>query len=304
MKDVPEIAIAMSVFNGEKYIVDQIESILSQRGVVVRLYIRDDGSTDSTYALIEGGYSGDDRVKFYQGENMGACQSFLDVIFHYDAIKEYEYLGFSDADDVWVSSKLQRSVDALEIMKNGAAGVVTKLDIVDENLDFISVSKTPPRGLNFENSLIETVASGASILLNKSASKILMEYRPKKAVMHDAWVYMLVSAFGEWSYLDFPSIKYRQHGGNVFGAGHSLAEKLKARMLRVNRRSPYYAQACEFKKVFGERLSKQKLQSISRYCSYRENYFARIRYAVYPSVSFQTMKANMFFRFLVLLGKG
>ena len=81
-----KIQVLMSTYNGEKYLKEQIESILSQEGVNVSLLIRDDGSKDNTKGIIKE-YLNDDRVSLFEGENIGFVKSFLTLpakILHHE----------------------------------------------------------------------------------------------------------------------------------------------------------------------------------------------------------------------------
>ena len=193
---VHDVVIIMSVFNGEKYVVEQVDSILCQESVNVKLWIRDDGSTDSTVGLIGEKYADDDRVFIQKGKNLGACKSFVEAFFCCDFVGDY--YGFSDADDVWVKDKIKHSID--QLMSDGSdipLAVSTRLQIVDESLEPLGYTKIPRKGLIFKNAIVETVASGASILMNEQAFKIVRSARPSHAVMHDAWVYLVISGLGK-----------------------------------------------------------------------------------------------------------
>lgn len=296
------IVIIMSVYNGGKYIIEQIESILSQESVSVKIWIRDDGSTDGTFDLVAEKYSGDDRVHIVSGKNLGACGSFIEATFSCEL--KADYYGFSDADDVWVSDKLKHSVQCLKESADGAPlAVSTRLEVVNESLGFMGYTNSPRRGLSFENAIVETVASGASVLMNKTAFDLVRQKRPSHAVMHDAWIYLVITAFGKFIYSDYPTIKYRQHGSNVYGASRTLKKRLAARLSRLVKGNPFRLQAMEFLRFYGADLDEKKLQTISRYCNYPRNFAARLAFSVFPSVRYQSPKANLFMRVLSLFGK-
>ncbi len=299
---VHDVVIVMSVFNGEKYVIEQIDSILRQESVNVKLWIRDDGSTDSTVSLINEKYAGDDRVFIQKGQNLGACKSFIEAVFCCEFVGDY--YGFSDADDVWVIDKVKHSIEQLK--KEGGdipVAVSTRLEIVDESLGPLGYTKVPRKGLIFKNAIVETVASGASILMNEQAFKLIRSVRPSHAVMHDAWVYLVISAFGKFIYSEYPTIKYRQHGSNVFGASSSLKKKIILRFARLSSVSPFRAQAEDFMRCFGKSLSKENYVILDEYCNHHSSFRRRVMFALNPSVSFQSVKAGIYLRFLSLLGK-
>lgn len=100
------VQVVMSTYNGEKYLKEQIDSILSQEGVDVRLYIRDDGSSDRTTDILAS-YQEHKNVKIEKGNNLGFAKSFLTAL---DECDEADYYAFSDQDDVWEKDKLSTAM--------------------------------------------------------------------------------------------------------------------------------------------------------------------------------------------------
>jgi len=298
----PSVGIIMSAFNAEKYITEQIESILSQRDVKISLWIRDDGSTDNTLKILLDNYTHHPNVKITSGRNLGAAQSFFEAIF--ECTFNCDFYGFSDADDVWIDRKTSLSIEKILSIKSlDPVAVATKLIITDDRLNEIGRSISPNIGLIFENALIQTVTSGASIVMSKNAFNLLRSYRPKNSVMHDAWLYLLITAFGNFLYLDEPTILYRQHANNVFGTGHGFSKSWKNRIKRIKLDNPYKKQAVEFMNAFGNRLDLHKRMALEKYANYDKNLFTKINFFIYPSFKMQTLKSNVFQRFLILLGK-
>lgn len=105
----PRVEVLMSTYNGELYIDEQIQSILSQKDVDLNLLIRDDASKDNTIEKIKK-YTTRDNVSFYNGKNIGATRSFFDLMNH---AGEYEYYCLSDQDDVWDDDKVITAVNKL-----------------------------------------------------------------------------------------------------------------------------------------------------------------------------------------------
>ena len=302
------VVIIMSVYNAENYLSEQIDSILSQRGAKVILSIRDDGSIDQTSKILENYASTDSRVTYYKGPNLGAMNSFLEALF--DCPLKGDFYGFADADDFWVPEKLEYTIGIINRItrshnaKGRPVAVSTKLTIVNEKLEIIGETPTPRRKLCFENALIDSVASGATIIMNNSAYDLIRESRPTRAVMHDAWVYLLVSAFGIFGYGDHPTVLYRQHATNVIGTAHRFDKRLALRLRRFRTFNPYWAQALEFAKLFRHRLEPRKRRILDDYLFYRDSFASRLRFAFNPSVKVQSRKANFFYRLLFLLGRG
>ena len=299
----PTVCIIMSTYNAMKYVEAQVDSILAQDNVEIKLWIRDDGSTDDTVALLNGKYGKDHRVTISCGENLGAAGSFMTALFACNLI--CDYYGFSDADDVWLSNKTEHSIGLLaELPVAEPAAVVTRLEVVNQELRPLGYTAVPERGLSFRNALIQTVASGAATTMNRAAFDKLRSACPKFVVMHDAWVYLVITAFGRFLYSDSPTLLYRQHATNVFGTGHSWRRRMAQRIGRL--RHPvdaYRRQAEEFYRLFGHCLDAQKSRDIRRYLDYRSTFLRRVQFFIRPSILKQRSMANLYMRLLILLGK-
>ena len=92
------VAVLMSTYNGENYIKEQIESIFNQKGVIVKLYVRDDGSKDRTLEILK-----DYNVNLEKGTNIGYIKSFMWLIKN---VPFADYYALADQDDVWDEDKL------------------------------------------------------------------------------------------------------------------------------------------------------------------------------------------------------
>ncbi len=97
-----KILVLMSTYNGEKYVDLQVKSVLNQKQVSVKLYIRDDGSKDKTVDIIKS--FKDDRITIFEGRNKGARDSFFESIE--SAPLDFDYYAFCDQDDYWEDDKL------------------------------------------------------------------------------------------------------------------------------------------------------------------------------------------------------
>ena len=133
-----KVAVLMSTYNGEKYLREQIDSILAQEGVDVTLYIRDDGSSDSTIEIINEYLTKTNRIKFYIGENIGVGNSFMQLV--YDCPEDYDYYAFSDQDDIWLTEKMQVAVDSLKEYSNPFLYCSNQI-LVDKNGKIIGLMK-------------------------------------------------------------------------------------------------------------------------------------------------------------------
>lgn len=229
MKDY-QIAILLATYNGEKYLTEQIDSILSQTCHDWHLYIHDDGSKDSTMTIIldyVNRYPNSVTLLDYPSQG-GASKNFLSMLERIEA----PYYMFCDQDDVWLPEKIKTSFDKiLEIEKihssNTPIIVNTDLTIVDEHLEtvcssFWSQERICPTWLKtFNDHAAIYSATGCTMLFNHRTKEIV-KHPFLYATMHDAWVNLSVAAVnGPICYLPVSHILYRQHSHNIQGARDS-----------------------------------------------------------------------------------
>lgn len=127
------VNILMSTYNGEKYLREQIDSIMNQTDVNIILTIRDDGSSDGTIQIIEEAKNSyPDKIVLFIGENVGYRKSFLELL---KLSQDSDYYGFADQDDVWLPEKCTKAIKCLK-KNNSLVGLyASSLTITDEKLD-------------------------------------------------------------------------------------------------------------------------------------------------------------------------
>ena len=219
------IDILMATYNGEKYLREQIDSILNQTYSNFRLLISDDCSKDGTRKILEEYEKKDNRIiVFYQEKNLGYVKNFEFLLTKV----ENEIYALSDQDDVWNSDKVEKSVKKLK--DSNADLVFTDLEVVNEKLetlypsynDYMIFSRKISK---FTNSylleyLYNTITGCTLVSKKKFLDKILPIPMDSKYVIHDSWIGLIVSLYGKVEYLNEPTIKYRQHGDNQVGTNH------------------------------------------------------------------------------------
>lgn len=209
-----KVQVLLSTYNGEKYIKEQIESILEQEEVQISLLIRDDGSCDKTVEIVEKLIKENKNITFYQGRNIGPARSFMDLV---TKSGEFDYYAFADQDDVWKSKKLISAIHMLKNKKDTPSLYMSALEIVDENLNLVEIKKVSG---NFclEGELIKNFATGCTQVFNKKLCDIIKSYNPSYLIMHDSWITRVCYAIGGNVIIDENAyIQYRQHVNNVLG---------------------------------------------------------------------------------------
>ena len=220
-----QVSILLATYNSSKYIIEQIHSIQNQTHQDWLLYVRDDGSTDNTTALIQDLSERDPRIRMIESDHLslGAAGSFMRLLELVDA----EYYMFCDHDDVWLPQKIEKSLNKMlevEMDINIPVVVHTDLEVVDANLNLITGSYWRAVGIKpkviKKLNLIQVFncVTGCTMLFNRQAKKVSLPY-DKLSPMHDWWIAIKTKMNGGvLAQVNEPLIKYRQHGSNQVGA--------------------------------------------------------------------------------------
>lgn len=210
------VVVLMSTYNGERYVVEQLCSILEQLPPNGRILIRDDGSTDQTVVRIEA--LNEHQIKIIRGENIGFARSFLSLLLA--TPQDAEMVMFSDQDDVWLPGKIERAWQHLQLLAGQPGLYASAQMLVDESLRPLQATPPWPRGPSFPSALTENIVTGCTAAFNRSALALLQSVGvPNGVRLHDWWLYLVVSAFGTVVIDSQPTLLYRQHGANLIGHG-------------------------------------------------------------------------------------
>jgi len=222
------VAILLSTYNGEKYILDQLRSLENQSYLDFDLYIRDDASSDNTVTLIKQFQSQSNlSIIFLPTEiNLGAKDSFAYLLKHSIQHLQYEYFMFCDQDDVWLPKKIELTLKKiLEVEKfslNTPLLIHTNLKVVNTNLDILSNSywhyqHIDPSKDALNQLLLQNTITGCTVMINKKLANLVFLI-PHNVIMHDWWLGLVAASFGQIHHIDTPTMLYRQHSNNDTGA--------------------------------------------------------------------------------------
>lgn len=264
-----KVQVLLSTYNGEKYLKEQIESILKQEEVEVSLLIRDDGSKDHTIEIIKE-LAKHTKITYYIGENMGPARSFMDLV---NKSASFDYYAFADQDDVWEPKKLISAIRMLEQKEEEPSLYLSALQIVDENLQAIEM-KQVEGNFSLEGEIIRNFATGCTQVFNKKLCDVIKAYYPTYLIMHDSWITRVCYAIGGNVIIDKNSyIKYRQHSNNVLGYHDEGWQKLK-RQFKIafqDKISMRVKIAEELKNGYNEMLTIQAKELIENIINYQTN---------------------------------
>lgn len=225
IRQIPSVAVLMSTYNGEKYLEEQINSILVQEGVQVELFIRDDGSTDHTISILkdyEKRYC--NITVFIEDENLGPGKSFM-ALFYYMSGKKFDYYAFADQDDIWLPNKLLEAIKKIKAYLNRKSNVPLLYgsnQILYQNGRKIGLRYSLPQDTSLAGHLNKNTISGCTFVLNRilmekinSAPHVSEEVINRR--MHDSWVILCAIICGDVIYDENAYILYRIHDSNVVG---------------------------------------------------------------------------------------
>ncbi len=214
----PELGILLGTYNGAGYLDAQLESIVHQTYRGWALVISDDGSTDGTLEIARN-FMGThhERVCLVDGPRMGFAQNF--IFMAKNPFFKAGLWAFCDQDDVWEPDKLARAVEVLnQVPSDTPALYCSRTTLIDSEgnlLGYSPLSTVPP---SFKNALVQNIASGNTMVFNEAARQLLVEASDASIHFHDWLLYLVITGCDGRVYYDSrPSVRYRQHGGNIVG---------------------------------------------------------------------------------------
>ena len=222
----PMVQILMAVYNGEEYLCEQVDSLLSQTFGDWELLVSDDASSDGSLAILQEYARRDERIHVVlEGEHYGSAKRHFMALLR---LADAPYVMTCDQDDVWDPDKIEVTLRAMRDAEEGKGErpllVCTDLRVVDGALREISPSFLAYSGMDastpsFGYFLASCLVTGCTMMVNRHLLGLLQRpARDESVIMHDWWASLIAAAFGEVIHLDRATIAYRQHGDNSVGA--------------------------------------------------------------------------------------
>ena len=290
------VEVLMTTYNGEKYVGEQIDSILSQSFQDFSLIVSDDHSSDATWSILNA-YKAKypSRIEIRKSpERFGNAR---DHFFHLLRQSKADYVFFSDQDDVWFPDKMQKFMDRF-ISEEAEMGCDVPLLVFSDQIptdaflspiakSLMDYQKQNPAIESYRNLLFQNVVTGGAMALNRAlGSKALECTDLSKTMMHDHWMAIVAACFGKCSYISESTSFYRQHGSNEVGAKnvHSMRyvlAKLAGLDKIAKRISSQKHQAGIFLDSFGSQLAEDDVLFLSGYCKPHSGIRFYLRYHKY-----------------------
>ncbi|MBQ8033846.1 MAG: glycosyltransferase family 2 protein [Bacteroidales bacterium] len=293
-----KICILLSAYNGEKYIEEQLESLINQQGVEIDILVRDDGSSDKTHEILDK-WQNKGLLKWYKGENLGFAKSFMNLV---QKAADYEYYAFCDQDDIWLPEKLKRAVDMLSKIENDINLYCSNVYYYKNGVTYGGIHKQVPVFDKY-TSMVRNIAPGCSMVFSRRLKDILAAAPPRKLIAHDFWIFQSAMLLGEVVYDFTPTMLYRQHENNQIGQKVSRMGILKRRIkhfLNKGRRHEREQQAKEILYCFGNILPAESRRICSVVACYRESLKNKIDFLSDGRYTMETTLRTLYFKFRII----
>lgn len=229
------VDVLLATFNGERYLEEQLLSIVQQKDVNVHVWANDDGSDDATLAILmkwqKLGLIKDITIT----QRIGSTRAFLKLLSEHS---NSEYVAFCDQDDIWeplkLITQLGKLTDEIPML------VASQRLYINSTGTITGKSRALRTSPCFENAMVENIAPGNTILMNNQAIKLINQF-PNPGIKHyDSWIYLLISAFGRVDFLQQPLTRYRIHASNAVGLGKFSVSRIAESVSRFVDQAEYF----------------------------------------------------------------
>lgn len=272
-----EVAILLCTLQGQKYLAEQLESFQRQTHENWKVWASDDGSKDNTAAIL-GEYQKKwpkGKLSVRQGPGNGFFSNFLFLTCRKDI--QADYFAYSDQDDIWEEDKLQRAINCLKTIPHSTPALYcTRTRLVDVKNQHIVLSHLFTLRTSFSHALVQSISGGNTMVFNRAARALLLKAGDHvNAVSHDWWAYMVVSGCGGKIFYDpYPSVRYRQHPGNMVGSNMSWRARMsRARMLRKGIFKCWNDRNIKALEAIRSELTPENLRILEQFTSARKSAF-------------------------------
>lgn len=296
-----KVAILLSTYNGEKYVREQMDSLLGQKYKNIEIIVRDDGSSDNTKQILKEYAEANSNIKIIEGRNLGFIKSFFELL----KLGNADYYAYADQDDIWFPNKIELAVNSLNNLDNTKPNMAfSNVDYYDVEMNFIGAGEKN-KTYSFTNSLYECVSQGMTMVINRKARDMILDNVPSRCLFHDWWTYMICSSLGEVAYDDTVTVKYRRDKKNQTAEGQGFMAVLKWRIKNLFGKNGFLdirTQQLEFKNNFYDKLSDENKKIVDVFIREKYNFFRALKKAFYPKRIRRSFLADIAVRILFILG--
>ena len=222
-----KISIAITTYNGEKYLREQIDSLYSQTLVPDEIIVVDDCSTDNTQLILEQYHISKGLIYFVNEKNLGINKNFEKAL----SFCTGDYIALCDQDDIWFPDKLLKSYNKIRQIEYDEPALISSNNIfVDENLKIINIPKFDKDDENYSTTLLGHYSQGCTLFMNKKLKKLIIPFPDDNRMVFDMYIGLVAAMIGNKYYLAEPLMFYRSHSNNAHANVSSVNLSLKCRI--------------------------------------------------------------------------
>lgn len=226
-------------YNGERYVIEQLVSILSQTIPPQRIIISDDGSTDSTLSLITDFAATTPipiNVQQHTASSKGPAYNFLYAL----SLTIAPNVFLSDQDDIWITDKVEYYQRIVNVIDDNSQPLLifSDAELVDNELcslhpSFLENERiNPEKQMTFSQLVFQNCIQGATVMVNRA---LLNHVRPSQhMLMHDWWLGLIAISFGRLIFIPKQLIKYRQHSNNLVGSHGYRLKRILSKLMQLS----------------------------------------------------------------------
>ena len=296
-----KVAVIMSTYNGEKFIKEQLDSILTQTYKNIEIVVRDDGSKDNTVAIVKEYMQKHSNIVLHEGQNLGFIKSFFELL----TLAEADYYSYADQDDVWLENKIELAVNSLNALDDTKPNLAFgNSDYYDENMRFIG-NGPKNKKVSFVKSLFSCCGQGMTMTVNKKTRDMIIENTPKTCFFHDWWTYLVCMGLGNVAYDNVTTVKYRRRKENATSEGQGyfrlLAWRIK-HLLVDDGMKDIKQQMINFKEYYYHQLSNDKRKVLNLFTERNNTLGLVMKKVFYPKRCRDNLLDDLMLRFIFLMG--
>lgn len=218
------VSVAMAVYNGEKHLEDQLNSIITQLNTDDELVISYNDSSDNTWNILRNYSEIEERIKLLKCKESGVISNFNNAIENCSG----EYIFLADQDDVWYPDKIEKCIYVME--SNDATTAMHDTEIVNKDLELIGQSLFVTRNakIGFLKNILQNSYQGCCMVFKAELVPYICPI-PKHVPMHDQWIGLVSEYYGKVVLINEKLIAYRRHDSNVTSSQLSISKKIMNR---------------------------------------------------------------------------
>ena len=300
-------AILLASYNGESFLEEQLTFIQEQDYPHIKIFISDDGSVDRTQQIIQEQIAASNKISIHlrPGPQKGYASNFISLLCAPDI--DADYFSFADQDDIWEPNKLSRAITQLEkIPAETPALYGARTQLIDSTGQKIGLSTLFNKKPSFQNALVQCIAGGNTMVMNKAARNLLMQTKDVSVLFHDWWAYLLVEGAGGTVFYDaHPTTLYRQHAGSTLGRNNNWSSRLhRLHMLFQGRFHQWNTLNCAALNTYRHLLTLENQRTLDLFSTARnQSLFRRLLRVWRSQVYRQTLLGNLGLFMAVLFKK-